>query len=70
MRNHNARINKIENKSGETEKELDDHKLDSERRFAKDVNMQESLKRIHERLDRLPMELKNLFTQQNNRNDR
>lgn len=68
VRGHNERITKIENDTKRIENDLSGHVVDSEKyklsaeqRFAKDETMQMSLARIHDRLDRLPKELRDLL---------
>ena len=68
VRGHSERIAKIENDARRIEQTIDIHvveaeryKLSAEQRFAKDETMQMSLSRIHDRLDRLPKELRDLL---------
>lgn len=54
VRSHDRRIERIEDTNIKTQTDLSNHKLDSEKRFAKEETLQSSLSRIHDRLDRLP----------------
>ena len=51
IRAHNRRIEKIEDEQEKLDKDLSNHKLDAERRYAKEDTLQNSLSRIHNRLD-------------------
>ena len=51
LKSHNDRIKDIEIKQNAADKDLASHKLDSERRYAREETLQSSLARIHTRLD-------------------
>lgn len=65
FKGHNDRINKVETEQEAVQKDIAEHKVDAERykleaeqRFAKDVMVQATLSRLHERIDEISVDTK------------
>ena len=65
VKGHSDRLKKIEDDVKENKTELSDHqieneryKLEAEQRFAKDVTVQATLARLHERIDEISVDTK------------
>lgn len=61
VKGHNMRIARMERETDVVERDLSNFKLDAEKRFAKEETMQTSLARIHDRLDKLPREIRDMM---------
>lgn len=51
VRSHNNRIEKIESIQGLTNADLQNFKLDAEKRFAKDETLQSTIARLHDKME-------------------
>lgn len=51
VRSHNSRIEKIEGIQGLTNADLQNFKLDAEKRFAKDETLQSTIARLHDKME-------------------
>lgn len=58
---HRKRMEKLENDHDATQQDLADYKLDSEKRFAKEESMQFSLGRLHDRMDVISDDIKQIL---------
>lgn len=62
VRSHNKRLEKIEDHANNVADDLASYKLDSEKRFAKEETTQFSLGRIHDRMDDIADDIKEILS--------
>ena len=58
---NDTRIKKNEDLAEKTHNELADHKLDCEKRYAKEESMQACLSRLHDRIDTIGTDIKTIL---------
>lgn len=58
----NHRINKVNDKADDNVKELDKHKLHVSETYAKEMTMQQSLGRLHDRIDDVATDIKTILS--------